>query len=68
MGVGEGNMVTTDDHERHDVNYFDHGTEGGEGPSNEGIGEKCEVLKFQGRCMLSYLMSGKEQEDQVGQW
>lgn len=30
--------------------------------------EKCEILKFQGICMFSYLMSGKEQEDQVGGW
>lgn len=61
-------MVTTDGNVRHHGNYSDHGTEGGEGPSHERIGEKCEILKFQGRCMFSYLMSGKKQEDQVGHW
>lgn len=67
-GLERKTWFTTDDHVRHHGNCSDHGTEGGEGPSHEGIGEKCEILKFQGICMFSYLMSGKEQEDQVGRW
>lgn len=56
-GLERKTWFTTDDHVRHHGNCSDHGTEGGEGPSHEGIGEKCEILKFQGICINHWTTS-----------